>query len=94
MKKKIKRTSNRNFPEGAISAGFISKISDIYLSRALEDAEAADLIPVIIPFSEGKVLEYTGQMKKARDAFKDLLKKNPRNKWVKEALQDVELNLN
>jgi len=93
MKKKTKKRLNRNFPEGAISGGMVSKISNIYIERALEEAEADDLIPVIIPFSEGKVLEHIGQMKKAQETFKEILKKNPRNKWAKEALKDVELNL-
>jgi hypothetical protein len=94
MKKKPRaKRINRNFPEGAISAATVSKISNIYLSRVLEEDGASDLMPVIEAFSEGKILEHVGQMKKARDTFKEILKKNPRNKWAIEALQNVEINL-
>lgn len=81
------------FPEGAFSGGIISKINEIHVSRALEEGGAGDLVKVLVPFSEGKVLELVGQMKKARETFKDILKKDPRNKWAKEALKQVERNL-
>jgi len=93
-KKKIKRKVNLAFPEGAISGNIFNKINEIYLSRALDDDGIHDLMPVIVPFSEGKILEHVGQMKKARETFKNILKKNPRNRWAKAALLHVEKTLN
>lgn len=90
MKKKIK---NKSFPEGAISAQWINKINEVHLTRALEDGGAPDLINILAAFSEGKILEHIGHMKKARETFKNILKKNPRNRWAREALNEVEMNL-
>ena len=80
-------------PEGAMSEKIINKINEIYLSRALDEGGANDLIPVLVPFSEGKILEYVGQMKKAKETFQGILKKDPRNRWAREALKEVEKNL-
>jgi len=93
VKPKISKKVNKSFPEGAISGNMINKINHIYLSRAIEDAASEDLVNVIVPFSEGKVLEFIGQMKRAKETFKEILKKNPRNKWAAEALSEVERNL-
>jgi hypothetical protein len=93
VKKKNRKLVNKGFPEGAISAGTINKINNIYLSRVLDDDDMNGLAPVIEAFSEGKILEFAGQMKKARQTFRDILKKDPSNKWAMEALQGVELNL-
>lgn len=82
-----------SFPEGAISASTISKINEIHLSRVLEEEGSADLMPIIVPFSEGKILELSGQMKKAKKAFQDILRKNPKNRWAREALRQVERNI-
>lgn len=92
-KKKSKMLGKLGFPEGAMSGNTINKINEIYLSRVLEEDDAGDLISVLVPFSEGKVFEYVGQMKKAREAFQGILKKNPQNRWAKEALREVERNL-
>lgn len=93
MTKKSKKVGNKGFPEGAVSANMVNKINKIHLSRMLYDGEADDLIPVIESFSEGKILEHIGQMKRARDTFRNILKKNPRNRWAMEALRSVEDNL-
>lgn len=93
-KKKIKGKVNLAFPEGAISGNTFNKINEIYLSRALDDDGIHDLMPVIVSFSEGKILEHVGQMKKACETFKKILKKNPHNRWAKEALRQVEKTLN
>ncbi len=92
-KKRIKRI-NKAFPEGAISGQTINKINEIYLSRVLEEDGVHDLLPVLVPFSEGKILEFAGQMKKARETFQNILKKDPKNRWAKEALRQVEMTLN
>ena len=94
MGKKRKIVRNPNFPEGGISAQTINKINEIYLSRILEEDGAGDLLSVLTPFSEGKVFEYVGQMKKAKETFQNILKKNPKNRWAKEALRQVETVLN
>ncbi len=90
---KKKKIINTDFPEGAISGQTINKINEIYLLRLLEDGGVHDLGQVIAPFSEGKILEFAGQMKKAKETFQNILKKNPTNRWAKEALRQVELSL-
>ncbi|PIR18028.1 MAG: hypothetical protein COV46_01575 [Deltaproteobacteria bacterium CG11_big_fil_rev_8_21_14_0_20_49_13] len=94
MAKKRSRKINKSFPEGAISGQTINKINEIYLTRILEEDGYQDLLPIIMPFSEGKALEFTGQMKKARETFKRILKKDPENSMVKDALNQVEMSLN
>lgn len=93
MKKMRKVKVNKNFPEGAFSGAYINKINEIHLTRALDEDGVHDLMPVIVPFSEGKILEFAGQMKRAKETFQDILKKNPKNRWAKEALKEVERNL-
>ncbi len=83
-----------NFPEGAISAGTINKINEVYLERAFEEDGAHDLMTILLPFSEGKVLEYVGQMNKAKETFQKILKKNPKNRWAIEALRQIEHVIN
>jgi predicted Zn-dependent protease len=91
--KKSVKIGNLAFPEGGMSATIINKINEIYLSRALEEDGHTDLMQVLVPFSEGKILEHAGQMKKARETFQGILKKNPRNKWAQAALKEIERNL-
>jgi len=93
-RKKAKKRLNPWFPEGAVSGSMITKINEIHISRALDDGGVPDLANVIGAFSEGKVLEFIGQMKKARETFLTILKKNPRNRWAREALSQVERTLN
>lgn len=85
---------NKNFPEGAISGQTINKINEIHLLRILEEDGVHDLMHVLAPFSEGKILEQVGQMKKARETFRNILKKNPKNRWAIEALRQVEMAIN
>ncbi len=92
--KKLKKIKTRNdFPAGAVSIDYINKIGEIHLTRMLDEDGASDLLPVLAPFSEGKIFEFAGQMKKARETFRNILKKNPRNRWAIEALRQVERNL-
>jgi len=72
----------------------ITKISEIHIERALEEGGVSGLAGVIGAFSEGKILEHIGQMKKAREAFIGILKKDPGNRWAQEALSEVERTLN
>lgn len=88
-----KKKTNQAFPEGAISAQLINKINEVHITRALEEGGAEELINILAPFSEGKILEHIGHMKKARETFKNILKKNPRNKWAMAALNEIEMNL-
>lgn len=88
-----KNIINLGLPEGAVSDQLINKINEIYLSRILEDGGVADLMPVLGPFSEGKILEHIGQMKRAKETFQRILKKNPTNRWAIEALKQVEMSL-
>ena len=90
MRKKIR---NKDFPEGAVSGQLINKINEVHLTRALEEGGAPDLINILAAFSEGKILEHIGHMKKARETFKNILKKNPRNRWANAALNEIEMNL-
>ncbi len=91
--KKPKKTKRDDYPAGAVSLNTINKIGEIHLTRMLDEDGASDLLPVLAPFSEGKILEHAGQMKKARETFKNILKTNPRNRWAIEALRQVEMNL-
>ncbi len=93
MVKKRKKKMNNGFPEGAFSLNTINKIGEIHLTRMLDEDGASDLLPVLALFSEGKILEQAGQMKRARDTFKNILRTNPRNRWAIEALRQVEMNL-
>ena len=93
MGKKKVRKFNKSFPEGAISGQTINKINEIHIARILEEDGHNDLLPVLTPFSEGKVLEFVGQMKKAKEMFQNILKKDPKNRLVKAALQQIEMSL-
>jgi hypothetical protein len=92
-KRQIKIKKRTDLPEGAVSFGTINKIGEVHLTRILDEDGASDLLPVLVPFSEGKILEQAGQMKRAREMFKSILKTNPRNRWAIEALRQVEMNL-
>lgn len=94
MAKKKTPKFNKSFPEGAISGHTINKINEIHLTRIFEEDGHQELLPVLMPFSEGKVLEFIGQMKKAKETFKNILKKDPNNRLVKDALRQVEMTLN
>lgn len=85
-----KKKINKNFPEGAISGNTINKINEVYLSRVFDDDGPSDLMPVLVPLSEGKILDLVGQKKKAIETFQGILKKNPKNRWVKAALKEAE----
>lgn len=78
-------------PEGAMSLEYID---EIYLTRALEEGGADDLIPVLHSFSHGQILEEQGKIKEAQKLYKEVLKHNPKNPWIKEASQRVKYILN
>lgn len=81
-------------PEGGLSTDLTNKINEVYITRFLEDQGAGDLASILASYNMGKILEFAGQLKGAKKLFQNILKKNPTNRWAKEALRQIEISLN
>lgn len=87
----MKYDKYNRLPAGAIS---LESIDKIHLTRLLEEGGADDLIPVLHSFSLGQILEEQEKFKDAAKLYRETLKKNPKNPWIKEAARRVKYTLN
>lgn len=87
----MKNIGKKFLPEGAIS---LENIDKIHIYRLLEEGGAEDLIPVLNAYAQGKLLEEEGKIIEAQKLYKETLKRNPGNEWMKEAVHRVKYILN
>ena len=81
-------------PEGAFSADALDEALRVYLSQVVEDdSERADIVDAI-KYSDLQILEDVGQIKKAKELYRSLMKANPKSKALQEGLERTSYLLN